>query len=571
MFLVLCGCGGGASSSSGSSLGSVQLNVQLAGGGGGTISSNPAGINCGQACSASFRPGTQVTLTETTATNSNFLGWEGGCSGNHPTCTLTVDADQQVTATFSLQNITALNHIIFLSQENRGFDHYFGELRKYWADNGYADQSFDGLPQYNPSSGPLPHYGPPPTNPGCDPTYPPPHPCKIDNHSPAVSSYELITQCVENLLPSWNTAHVNWDIYDPMGHNPATLNGFLLTSANYARTSGFNDKDGLRAMGGYTGDVLNYYYFMASNFGTSDRWFSPVMTRTDPNRQYLIAATSQGYAYPVGSNSHDQQLLTATTIFQELQDVGVSWKIYVNPVGTSCVGPPYDPACLVQHSYVRSFEWGKTIPTTYPKNIGTIGIANSDWDNDLANDTLPQVAQIETATDAGLDEHPSDPAATQIQLGASYVSSLINGVMTSSSWQSSIFILTYDESGGFFDHISPQKTVSPDGIKPQDLLPGDVCTHGTGPTCDFVYTGYRVPLIVVSPYAKKNYVSHHMADTTAILKLIETRFKLPSLTKRDAAQMDMTEFLDFAHPAWLIPPNPPAQNTNGACYLNKLP
>jgi phospholipase C len=62
-----------------------------------------------------------------------------------------------------------------------------------------------------------------------------------------------------------------------------------------------------------------------------------------------------------------------------------------------------------------------------------------------------------------------------------------------------------------------------------------------------------------------------MADTTAILKLIETRFKLPSLTKRDAAQMDMTEFLDFAHPAWLIPPNPPAQNTNGACYLNKLP
>jgi len=571
IFLVVCGCGGGTSSSSGSPPGSVQLKVQVAGGGEGTISSDPAGINCGQACSAKFSSGTQVTLTETSAANSNFGGWAGACSGNNPTCTLTINANQQVTATFSPRNITALNHIIFLAQENRGLDHYFGELRKYWADNGYPDQSFDGLPQYNPSSGPLPHYGLPPTNPGCDPAYPPPHSCKVDNHSPLVPSYELITQCVENLLPSWSTSHINWDIDDPTGHNPALLNGFLLTASNYARTSSFNDTNGLRAIGNYTGDVLNYYYFMASNFGSSDRWFSPVMTRTDANRQYLIAGTSQGYVYPVGSNQYNQKLITANTIFQELQDAGVSWKIYVNPVGTSCTGPPYDPACLLEYSYVRDFVWGQTIPTTYPKNIGTIGIANSDWDNDLANDTLPQVAQIEPATEAGLDEHPSDPVANQIQRGASYVSALINGLMTSSSWPSSVFILTYDESGGFFDHVSPQKTVNPDGIEPLDLLPGDVCTHGRGPTCDFVYTGYRVPLIVVSPYVKKNYISHQVADTTAILRLIETRFNLSALTNRDAAQMDMTEFLDFANPVWMTPPSPPAQNLNAACYLNKLP
>jgi phospholipase C len=129
----------------------------------------------------------------------------------------------------------------------------------------------------------------------------------------------------------------------------------------------------------------------------------------------------------------------------------------------------------------------------------------------------------------------------------------------------------YDEWGGIYDHVPPQPTVSPDGIKPVDLQPGDVCTQVTGPTCDFLYTGYRVPLIVVSPYAKKNYVSHMVADYTAILKFIETRFTLPALTQRDAAQMDMTEFFDFSNPPWITPPTPPEQNTSGACHLDHLP
>ena len=119
--------------------------------------------------------------------------------------------------------------------------------------------------------------------------------------------------------------------------------------------------------------------------------------------------------------------------------------------------------------------------------------------------------------------------------------------------------------------MPPQPAVSPDGIRPSDLLPGDVCTSEGGPTCDFVYTGYRVPMIVVSPFTKRHYVSHTVADTTAILKLIETRFKVPALTRRDDAQMDMTEFFDFANPPWATPPSPPAQNMGGPCYLDKLP
>ena len=83
--LVLAGCGGSSSSTPPPS--SFQLSIQAAGAGGGTISSNPAGINCGPTCSASFTSGSQVTLTETAGTNSSFGGWAGGgCSGNSPTC-----------------------------------------------------------------------------------------------------------------------------------------------------------------------------------------------------------------------------------------------------------------------------------------------------------------------------------------------------------------------------------------------------------------------------------------------------------------------------------------------------
>jgi len=541
------------------------LTVTLAGSGSGTVTSSPSGINCGQTCSAPFASGTQVTLTASPAQGSNFAGWTGGGCGSNPSCVLTLTANTQVTATFNVvTGIGVINHIVFLAQENRSFDHYFGALREYWAENGYPDQPFDGLAQFNPG-------GVAPAIPGCDPASPPPADCIFDPQN-LVTSYHLITQCVENPSPSWNESHVDWDYYDQLGNDPAQLNGYVWTAGHDARGNNppFNDVNGVRAMGYYDWTDLNYYYFMASNFGTSDRFFNPAMTRTHPNREYLIAATSQGYAYPVGSDSHDQQLLTATTIFQELQDAGISWKIYVNPENSGCAGPPYDPKCLLTLSYVQNFKWGQSIPTQYPNNIAPI----SQYFTDVANGTLPQVAQIEPGTDAGVDEHPTtdDNSPSNIQRGAAYVQTLIDGLMNSASWKDSAFILTFDEFGGFYDHVSPQPEPSPDGIAPVDLMPGDVCNKGdTGPTCDFVYTGYRVPLIVASPYSKKNYVSHTTADLTAILKFIETRFSLAPLTNRDAAQMDMTEFFDFSNPVWLTPPATPTQNRNGACYVDHLP
>lgn len=458
---------------------------------------------------------------------------------------------------------TSVNHIIILAQENRSFDHYFGAMRQYWADYGYPDQPLDGLPQF-PMSSPA---GAAPSNPGCDPAFAfPGSDCTMNAQSPLVQSYHLKTQCVENPSPSWNESHVDFSLTNPTS-GTSSLDGFVFTSAHDARTiqPPFNDVTGHRAMGYYDGSDLNYYYFMASNFATSDRWFSPVMTRTPPNRMYLLAGTSQGHAYELRANS---TLLTAPPIFQELQQAGVTWKIYVHPGANGCS----TAQCLYQLSYIQNFTYGQTILSQFPQNI----VPDSQFISDAQNGTLPQIALIEPPSEVGLDEHPADydadPPCCSVQAGANYVSTLVGSLMNGPSWKDSIFILTFDEFGGFYDHVPPQPTVSPDGIPPSDLLPGDVCTSVTGPTCDFAYTGYRVPLIVISPFTRRHYVSHTTADFTAILKLIETRFSVPALTKRDAAQIDMTEFFDFVNPPWVTPPSPiPTQNTNGPCYLDRLP
>lgn len=242
-------------------------------GGSGTVTSSPAGISCQPTCTASLAAGTSVKLTALAAKGSYFAGWSGACKGTSDTCQVTMNSSLAVTATFRVtQTVNVLKHIIFMAQENRGLDHYFGALRAFWAANKFSDQSFDGLPQFNPASGIPPLYGPPPTNPGCDAAYPPPNDCVVDSKSPKVASYHLITQCIENPSPSWNEGHVDWNLSNPVSATPS-LNGYVYTGAHDARLNNppFHDIDGIRSMGYYDDTDLNYYYFMASEFATSDR------------------------------------------------------------------------------------------------------------------------------------------------------------------------------------------------------------------------------------------------------------------------------------------------------------
>lgn len=412
-------------------------------------------------------------------------------------------------------SLNDVNHIIYMLQENRDFDHYFGQLNNYRTSHGLSANvnvtpanaqqlSFDKTTFFTP--------------------------------------FHMNSMCVEDLSSYWNESHNDRNHTAPAS-SAAPMDGFAQSAGNDSRNSliGY-DINGQRVMGYYDDTDLPYYYFMATQFAISDAWFSPVMTNTPANRMYAMAATSHGVV-----NKPVTQI-NIPTIFDELDAKGISWK-----------------------NYVPNFPNGSSLKPfpIYAKSLNTKIVPMSQYFTDLKNGTLPQVAFIDRDSANGLDEHPG--AGVNIQKGAAYVASIINALMQSSSWQDSIFFLSYDEGGGFYDHVPPAQTVSPDGIPPV-LGPNDTCSMTTGPACDFVYTGFRLPNIVISPFSKPGYVDHNTIDTTAILRLIEIRFGVNSLTARDAAQPDISQFFfDFTNKPNLTPPTPPSQPTNGPCYITSLP
>ncbi len=584
--------------------------MTLAGTGQGTVVSTPAGIDCTSGtCTGSFPANTQITLTETAGLNSSFTRWTG-CTGAG-SCIFTLTSAETITATFGPSNpYAALDHIILFAQENRSLDHYFGAMLSYWTANGYGTngQTFDGLAQFNP-----PINGIPPTTPsvpGCAAgTWS--GSCSPDASNP-ILSFNLQSVCMENQSPFWNEAHNQWDYADPTGANmndaAPPLDGFAFTAAYDAGSNGFMDLEGVRAMGYYNGTDLNYYYFMASNFATSDSWFAPIMSRTQLNRMYLIAATSHGLAYPIGGGCPPSQCsgstnngnqLSSMTIFEELQNAGISWKIYVNAQDTvnkngqscSAMTGNDESACLVENSYINEFQYENTILNnpTLLANVQPL----TTYATDVANNTLPQFALIEPASDAGLDEHPSDSDEypVNVQTGEAYAAkSVINPLMQNpASWANTALIFTYDEWGGLYDHVAPQPATAPgdgpydpgDPGYPTDLFSGDICGGagqvGTG-MCTFSWTGYRIPMIVISPFANQNYVSHHVMDTTAVLAMVEDRFGLSPLTNRDASynsaqttNATMAEFFNFTNPPWATPPTPPAVTQYAESKCSQVP
>src|SRR5579884_1900180 len=444
----------------------------------------------------------------------------GGCQGiSSSSAPAAAPSPTPVTQTASLNSI---NHIVLFMQENRSFDHYFGQLNVYRAAHGLPQDVDTWSPDKTPDNVATASYDPTTGQPG-----------------PPIKAFHMQSACSENATSSWDESHREFNINDRSIPNPPdVMNGFAFIEGKFANDNDifggqgvFEDTKGKRAMGYYDDSDLPFYYFMASNFATSDRWYSPAPTRTHPNRFYWMAATSQGWIVPP-----DQQL-SAKTIFEVMDNAGISWKIYLTGNNT-------------YFSYFSYFNTHKT-------NVVPI----AQYFTDVQNGTLPQVAYIETGVASGLvstsalDEHPDN----NVQVGAAFTAKLMNAFMNSPSWKDSAFIFTYDEGGGFYDHVPPMPEVNPDGIPPK-LDPNNV-------PGDFTKSGFRVPMIVVSPFAKKNFISHTSMDFTAALKLIETRFNLPSLTARDKSMPDMTEFFDFSTITgpWTTPPTPPAQPENLPC------
>jgi phospholipase C len=218
------------------------------------------------------------------------------------------------------------------------------------------------------------------------------------------------------------------------------------------------------------------------------------------------------------------------TIFRTLTNAGISWRYYYQ-----------DTDIFLNNFQDRQLKPGHMFPL-------------SQYFVDLQDEsTFPQVVFIERAGSTGLDEHPP----SHVQRGAAVVAHIIDSLLASPVWPSSVFFLSWDESGGLFDHVPPAAAVPPDNLSPKS----------------FSTTGLRVPLIVVSPWVKPHFVSHVTREHTSILKFIETRFGLPPLTKRDTVADDMTEFFDFTEPHWIDPPILPSQPVDGKCdhTLEKAP
>jgi len=412
-----------------------------------------------------------------------------------------------------------VNHIVLFMQENRSFDHYFVNLNLYRATKGLGPD----VDLMNPALVSLPTW----------------------DGSPNVTPFHMNSMCSLNLSSAWVETHVDIDKNSASApRNPPPMDGFVYTAGGYcAHSAQCWDTVGTRAAGYYTDTDLPFYYWAATQFATSDRWFSPNPTRTQPNRTYLLAATSEGHAYP--PTPTNPWNLKAKTIFQLLEENHITWKVYVTSGITAST--PTGNTYMNYYNQFTPLHTANFVPAT-------------QFATDAAAGTLPQVALIESGYETGQDEHPND----DVQKGALYAHDIVSSLINSPSWKDSVFFLTYDEGGGFYDHVPPMATVNPDGIPPIDILPGDI--QG-----DFTITGFRVPLIVFSPFTKKGYVSHTPADFTAMLKFIETRFGLPNLTLRDKMQPDMTEFFDFAGAPNLNPGLIENQPVFGRCYQDHLP
>ena len=390
-------------------------------------------------------------------------------------------------------DLSNIKHIFFMLQENRSFDNYFGKMGEYRAQRGFTNP-FDGIPA-NVSA----------------PTY---------SGSRTVAPFHFQTVCHENLSPGWNESH-----YDLHG---GKMDYFMKTTGSVKSTI---DPEGTRAMGYYDWTDLPYYYELAFQFGTSDRFFAPMLGPTIPNRMYMFTGTSFGNVRPVSAPSGG---FTQKTIFQAMDEAGVSWRYYYQD----------NSVFLAQFSI-------------WQKDQGKVRNISSYYTDIKSPSTLPSVIFIERASDSGLDEHPTK----NVQTGSARVKEIIDALMASASWDSSVFIWSMDEPGGLYDHYNPPAAIKPDGIAPK--------LNSTDIKADFNQYGMRIPLIVVSPWSKPHYVSHTPMDLTAILKLIEVRFHVSSLTARDANSPDMTEFFDFSNPAHLTPPPLPTQPTNGVCDKTK--
>ena len=217
------------------------------------------------------------------------------------------------------------------------------------------------------------------------------------------------------------------------------------------------------SMAYYTGEEIPFYYSLARTFPLCDRYFCSVLAQTYPNRRFLLAGTALGLI--ATETSSITGVPPNGTIFDRLDAHGISWASYATNVSTL---------------YVIS-----DIVTKNPNQIKTI----DQFHADAKAGSLPAMSYVDPNTLTGTEENPQD-----LSLGEYFVSTVVGSLLNSPAWDRTLLVWTYDEHGGYYDHVSP-----PAAIPPDDILPDLVTTDQPGAYDRY---GFRVPTVVVSPYGK---------------------------------------------------------------------
>ena len=276
-----------------------------------------------------------------------------------------------------------------------------------------------------------------------------------DGRGGSVAPYHLASLSTQDIDHTWSAIHGEF--------NAGTMDGFYRTN-------------GTTALGYYTGADLPYYYGLSTQSTLCVNYFSSVLGPTDPNRLYLAAGTSGGLT----TNALDRYgMLDYPTILDLLEAAGITWSIYNLGTGT------------VNNIFAFFKRW---------TNESRVYRTKADYLQDLRLNQLPEVSYIVPSFITQQDEHPG----ANVALGMGLQREIITALQNSPAWTDSAYILTYDEAGGFFDHVAP-------------------------PQVDAFGLGIRVPTWVVSPYAKPGHLEPAIYDHTSVLKFIEAVFDLPTL------------------------------------------
>jgi phospholipase C len=461
-----------------------------------------------------FRPITRrelLKLTGTTAASglaSALLancGSGGGLSGGGPGPT-------------TCAKLSDVEHVVIFIQENRSFNHYFGSYRGV---RGFSDQSM-AFQQPDPANTTIPPVG-------------------------ALLPFHLDTSttnaaCTHDINHDWVPQHKSW--------NNGAMDGFVSSRLP------IDSNDAVLSMGYYTRADLPYYYALADAFTICDNYFCSAMGPTDPNRLYTMAASID----PDGKNGGPilQTIvtnrtavygrLTYTTMPEQLQARGISWKVYSSPDETILGGIlsdnvlPYfknfqDPASVLHQN-----AFGPQFPV--------------DFLADVVSGNLPQVSWL--VGSVLTSDHPPSPSI----FGENIVSLVVSALTANPAlWAKTVLFLTYDENGGFFDHVAP--VTAPPGT-PGEFVPApavpDPTVIGSPAITGPIGLGFRVPMLIISPFSRGGFVSSDLFDHTSVLRFLETLFgaEVPNLSAwRRATVGDLTSALNFKKPDQSIPNLPP--------------